>query len=194
MDNLSQIIDLLSQEYPGAVITLEYKTPLQLLVAAILSAQSTDEKVNQITPVLFNQYKTCTDFASADLKELQHMIKPIGLYRNKAQFIIKPNTGYGGFGIVIGKETDQNTWDDTINRGLQPGGDDAVQEFVEIPVDNFPIMEDGKFIGFEPRNVNVNFWSHAGEFAGSFVRAATGSIINVHQGGGLVPAFWVSPR
>ena len=88
MDKVSQIIHILSQEYPGAVITLEYKTPLQLLVAAILSAQSTDEKVNQITPVLFNQYKTCTDFASADLKELQHMIKPIGLYRNKARFII----------------------------------------------------------------------------------------------------------
>jgi len=110
---------------------------------------------------------------------------------NKDNFIIKPNTGYGGFGIVIGKEAEQKEWDETLDRGLAVDGDDAIQDFVEIPVEPFPIVEDGKFLGFKPRNVNVNFWSHAGEFAGSFVRAATGSIINVHQGGGLVPAFFV---
>lgn len=83
-----QIIELLSREYPHPVITLKYETPLQLLIATILSAQSTDEKVNQVTPFLFSTYKTCKDFAAADPLELQKYITPIGLYRTKAHFII----------------------------------------------------------------------------------------------------------
>ncbi|MBU7009987.1 MAG: endonuclease III, partial [Theionarchaea archaeon] len=66
MKKVLKIIDSLSKEYPTAVITLNYQTPLQLLVAAVLSAQSTDEKVNQITPALFERYRTCEDFAAAD--------------------------------------------------------------------------------------------------------------------------------
>lgn len=89
MKRVSKIIEFLSREYPHAVITLDFETPLQLLVAAILSAQSTDKKVNQVTPQLFSRYKTCDDFAAADSEELQHYITPIGLYRNKAAFIIK---------------------------------------------------------------------------------------------------------
>ncbi|MGC1119859.1 MAG: endonuclease III [Candidatus Methanofastidiosia archaeon] len=86
---VSQIIRLLSKEYPHAVITLNYQNPVQLLVAAVLSAQSTDERVNQITPGLFKKYRTCEDFAEADPKTLECYIKPIGLYKNKASFIIK---------------------------------------------------------------------------------------------------------
>ncbi len=81
------IIELLSKEYPNPVITLTYETPVQLLVAVVLSAQSTDQQVNHITPALFKRYKTCSDFAKADLKELQEYIKPVGLYKNKAAFI-----------------------------------------------------------------------------------------------------------
>ncbi|MBU7019873.1 MAG: endonuclease III [Theionarchaea archaeon] len=88
VSRISQIIKLLSKEYPNAVITLDYQNPVQLLVATILSAQSTDEGVNRITPELFRKYKTCEDFAKADPQTLQHYIRPIGLYRNKAFFII----------------------------------------------------------------------------------------------------------
>jgi endonuclease-3 len=89
ISRVSQIIRLLSKEYPHAVITLNYQNPVQLLVAAILSAQSTDARVNQVTPQLFKKYKTCEDFAEADPKTLESYIKPIGLYKNKASFIIK---------------------------------------------------------------------------------------------------------
>ncbi|MBU7024795.1 MAG: endonuclease III, partial [Theionarchaea archaeon] len=89
ISRVSQIIRLLSREYPHAVITLKYQNPVQLLVAVVLSAQSTDERVNHITPELFKKYKTCEDFAEADPKTLESYIKPIGLYRNKASFIIK---------------------------------------------------------------------------------------------------------
>jgi len=87
MKKVLKIIDSLSKEYPTAVITLNYQIPLQLLVAAVLSAQSTDEKVNQITPALFERYRTCEDLAAADPEELHDYIKSIGLYRNKAKFI-----------------------------------------------------------------------------------------------------------
>lgn len=89
MERVRKITELLSHQYPEAVITLDYKTPLQLLVAAILSAQSTDARVNLITPELFSRYKTCEDFAAADPTELQHFIKSVGLYRQKAAFITK---------------------------------------------------------------------------------------------------------
>jgi endonuclease-3 len=89
MKEVPSIIGLLSKQYPYAVITLDYQNPVQLLVAAILSAQSTDERVNQITSDLFKKYSTCEDFAKADPKTLESYIKPIGLYRNKASFIIK---------------------------------------------------------------------------------------------------------
>ena len=89
MERVRKITELLSHQYPEAVITLDYTTPLQLLVAAILSAQSTDVRVNLITPELFSRYKTCEDFAGADPSELEHYIKSVGLYRQKASFIIK---------------------------------------------------------------------------------------------------------
>lgn len=88
-ERVLRIIELLSQEYPDAHITLDFDTPIQLLVATILSAQSTDQKVNQITPALFARFRTCEDFASATPAELQEFIKPIGLYKNKSTFIIQ---------------------------------------------------------------------------------------------------------
>ena len=88
-ERVLKIIELLSQEYPDAHITLDFHSPMQLLVAAILSAQSTDQKVNEITPALFSRYLTCEDFAAADPAELREIIKPIGLYKNKSTFIIE---------------------------------------------------------------------------------------------------------
>jgi len=83
-----KILKLLRNEYPNVNGTaLNYSNPLELLVATILSAQCTDEKVNEVTEVLFDKYKTAEDYAEADLEELQKIIKPTGFYRNKAKFI-----------------------------------------------------------------------------------------------------------
>jgi hypothetical protein len=114
--------------------------------------------------------------------------------KHRALFALKPNSGYGGFGAVMGWLADQKTWDETIQKALTTGPSYAVQERVEIPVEEFPVMESGKLKGFEPKYVNINFWVHDGAFAGSFVRAAASQIVNVHQGGGLVPLFFVSPK
>ena len=87
-ERVQEILKFLRKEYPNVEGTaLKYSTPLELLVATILSAQCTDERVNEVTRVLFDKYKTAKDYAEADLEELEEIIKPTGFYRNKAKFI-----------------------------------------------------------------------------------------------------------
>jgi endonuclease-3 len=83
-----QIIKVLRKTYPKSHTALHYKTSVQLLISTILSAQCTDERVNKITPSLFNKYKNVSDFASADGSALEQEIRSTGFYRNKARNII----------------------------------------------------------------------------------------------------------
>jgi endonuclease-3 len=82
-----EIYNRLKKLYPSAKVALNFENPLQLLVATILSAQCTDERVNKLTPDLFKKYKTAEDFAKADLEELAQDIRPTGFYQKKAQYI-----------------------------------------------------------------------------------------------------------
>ena len=84
---LQKIIELLEKEYPKAKTALHYNSPLEILVATILSAQCTDKRVNVVTKSLFKKYKTAEDYANADLAELEQDIKSTGFYRNKAKNI-----------------------------------------------------------------------------------------------------------
>ncbi|MCP2520774.1 endonuclease III [SCandidatus Aminicenantes bacterium Aminicenantia_JdfR_composite] len=83
-----QIVSLLKVYYPNSKVALNFTTGWELLVAVVLSAQCTDERVNQVTKKLFKKYKTIEDYAKADLKEFEEDIKPTGFYRNKARNII----------------------------------------------------------------------------------------------------------
>jgi endonuclease-3 len=83
-----RIRDELAKLYPDARCALDHETPLQLLVATILSAQCTDVRVNMVTPALFARYKTALDFANAKAAELERMIASTGFFRNKARNII----------------------------------------------------------------------------------------------------------
>src|SRR5262249_25635682 len=73
--------------YGEVFSALTHESPLQLLVATILSAQCTDARVNLVTPALFARFKTAQDFAGCDIKELQQLIKPTGFYKNKSKNI-----------------------------------------------------------------------------------------------------------
>ena len=84
---MAKIVKTLKRTYPGAQCALNYKTPLQLLVATILSAQCTDVRVNIVTKDLFKKYKTAADFANSDELELQQEIRSAGFFRNKAKNI-----------------------------------------------------------------------------------------------------------
>ena len=84
---LLKIIELLEKEYPKTKIALHYSSPLEILVATILSAQCTDKRVNIVTKSLFKKYKTAEDYANADLTILEQEIRSTGFYRNKAKNI-----------------------------------------------------------------------------------------------------------
>lgn len=83
-----KIVDILKETYPDAKCELNYETPLQLLVATILSAQTTDKKVNEVTESLFKDYPDLDAFLTITNDELEERIKQIGLYRNKAKNLI----------------------------------------------------------------------------------------------------------
>jgi endonuclease-3 len=79
---------ILAETYPDAHCELDFTTPLELLVATILSAQCTDRRVNLVTPALFARYPTAADYAVADRGELEDLIRPTGFFRNKTTSII----------------------------------------------------------------------------------------------------------
>lgn len=83
-----EIIKILRKTYPQSRTALSYETPLQILIATILSAQCTDKKVNEITPMLFSKYRNAEEFAAADPLELEAEIRPTGFYRNKTKSIL----------------------------------------------------------------------------------------------------------
>jgi endonuclease-3 len=82
-----EILIRLKRLYPEAPCTLNYETPVQLLVATILSAQCTDERVNLVTPALFERFPDAVALANADLEELERLVRSTGFYRNKSKNI-----------------------------------------------------------------------------------------------------------
>ncbi len=86
-ERATAIVKELKRVYPSAHCELDFKTPLQLLIATILSAQCTDKRVNMVTPGLFKKYKTAKDFANVAQEELEKDIQSTGFYRNKAKSV-----------------------------------------------------------------------------------------------------------
>lgn len=82
-----ELVEILKKTYPDATCSLDFNTPFELVIAVMLSAQCTDERVNKTTPELFNRCKTIQDFADIDIKELETIIHPCGFYKNKAKNI-----------------------------------------------------------------------------------------------------------
>ena len=82
------VYDLLGRMYPDAHCELDFTTPLELLVATVLSAQSTDRRVNTVTPALFARYPDAAAYAAADVAELEEIIRPTGFFRAKAGHLI----------------------------------------------------------------------------------------------------------
>ena len=86
--NIPFFLETLNQMFPDAKAELNYKNPFELLIAVVLSAQTTDKAVNKVTEVLFNQYPDALALSKAELSDIESIIKTIGLYHNKAKNII----------------------------------------------------------------------------------------------------------
>ena len=87
-EEVIKIIEILKATYPDATCSLDFETPFELGIAVMLSAQCTDERVNKITPILFERYKKPEDYMKASLKEIEEIIKPCGFYKNKAKNVL----------------------------------------------------------------------------------------------------------
>ena len=87
-ERAAAVVKALRKTYPSAHCELDFGTPLQLLIATILSAQCTDKRVNMVTPALFKKYKTAKDFANAAPEELEKEIQSTGFYRSKAKSVM----------------------------------------------------------------------------------------------------------
>lgn len=87
-EKVNEILDLLEKEYPDAECALDYDSVFHLLIAVVLSAQTTDVSVNKVTPELFKKYETPKQLAQADEKEVAEIIRTIGMYRTKSKNII----------------------------------------------------------------------------------------------------------
>ncbi len=86
-NDINKFVKILKDTYPDATCSLDFETPFQMVVAVMLSAQCTDERVNKTTPNLFERCKTIQDFADINLTELEQIIHPCGFYKNKAKNI-----------------------------------------------------------------------------------------------------------
>jgi endonuclease-3 len=97
---VKKIIPILKKQYPDAKIALNFKNPLELLIATILSAQCTDARVNMVTKDLFKKYKFAHDWAKTDISQIENDIKSTGFYRNKAKNIkqacVRIDQDFGG--------------------------------------------------------------------------------------------------
>lgn len=109
----AEMAPLLASAYPDTDISLDYEDPLQLVVATILSAQCTDERVNKVTPALFSRYPAAFDYAEADREELETLIHSTGFFRNKAKNI-------RGLGVRLV----------AVHSGVVP---DTMDELIELP-------------------------------------------------------------
>lgn len=85
--NYIELIEILKDTYPDATCSLDFSNPFELVVAVMLSAQCTDERVNKTTPSLFKEYNTPQAFSTIDLSILENLIHPCGFYKNKAKNI-----------------------------------------------------------------------------------------------------------
>ena len=86
-ERADEILARLKDEYPEADTTLDYETPYELLVATVLSAQCTDERVNSVTPALFEEYPTPEAMADAPLERIAELVKPTGYYNSKSEYL-----------------------------------------------------------------------------------------------------------
>lgn len=86
-NEINELVKILVETYPEAKCSLDFEEPFQLVIAVMLSAQCTDERVNKVTPSLFRRCKTIEDFANINLEELESLIHSCGFYKNKAKNI-----------------------------------------------------------------------------------------------------------
>lgn len=111
---------------------------------------------------------------------------------NREKLVLKPASSYGGKDVFLGGETDQDTWERIIDENIH-SETWVVQQYVSIPQEIFPVIRDGQLV-LQLKKVNLNPFALLGQYSGAISRVSDSSIINVSQGGGLVPTMSVRKK
>ncbi len=109
------------------------------------------------------------------------------LAKQRDAWVLKPATGFGGFGVVVGPEADARAWDDALQASTRARF--VAQRAIAARAAPWPVLVDGR-IAVLPRFTTWSFWLHRGRMTEAFVRAGSGAVVNVHQGGGLGPVLF----
>lgn len=112
--------------------------------------------------------------------------------RRRGALVLKPSDGFGGFGVVVGPVVDDAAWTQAVDAALASGRPHVVQAFRAHPSEDFPVADGAGGVRLERRNVVISTWLHSGRFGGVFARVHGGPVVNVHQGGGLLPVCTVN--
>jgi len=112
--------------------------------------------------------------------------------RHKDKFVIKPADGYGGIDVHIGKYSSDDQWKDCFEQATKKAF--VIQEYVDIPEEEFPVLKENSSITVENRKVNLNPFAIAGQYAGCLSRISQSPVINVSAGGGMVPTFLLKDK
>ncbi|MEW6434326.1 MAG: circularly permuted type 2 ATP-grasp protein [Myxococcota bacterium] len=115
-----------------------------------------------------------------------------GVLARRASLVLKPSDGFGGFGVVVGPAVDDAAWTAAVDAALASGRPHVVQAFGAHPSEDFPVPDGAGGVRLERRNVVISTWLHSGRFGGVFARVHAGPVVNVHQGGGLLPVCVVN--
>jgi uncharacterized circularly permuted ATP-grasp superfamily protein len=111
---------------------------------------------------------------------------------HKDKFVIKPADGYGGIDVLIGKYSSDSQWNDCFEKAANKPF--VIQEYVDIPEEEFPVLHENLSITVEKRKVNLNPFAIAGQYAGCLSRISQSPVINVSAGGGMVPTFLLQEK
>lgn len=113
---------------------------------------------------------------------------------DRRDWVLKPSFGWGGLEVTIGLESDQERWDLALETALAKPGQFILQRYYPLPEVSFPVYHQGEFHGYAPRHLTLSCWIHNGRFAGAFARAGAKRVVNVNQGGSLMPVFFVEEK
>lgn len=113
------------------------------------------------------------------------------LRQQREKMVLKPVQGYGGFGVVIGPETSPASWEQAIKDAMATPGSTIAQAFSPIPLTPFVTEQPDGTVQIQSKKVTLSFWVHQLRFVGCFARTSDDTVINVHQGGALLPLVYV---
>lgn len=120
-----------------------------------------------------------------------HLVTGISSVRSRQQWVLKPSFGWGGEEVLVGRDCTDQEWERAYQQATEQAGKFIEQRYSSLPEMEFPHYDGERYLGYASRHLTLSCWIHNGRFAGCFARAGAQRVVNVNQGGSLMPVFFV---